>query len=85
MRDLDAFLHVAVETDPFGNPERRRFAHVVQQYPQGQRQRGLTQSFEHNQRVCPDIAFRMKFGRLRRALHRRDLGQDLPQQSARVE
>ena len=85
VRQPDAFLHMPVEADAVGHPERRRLADVVQQRAGGQRHRGIAQLFEQQQRVRPHVAFRMEFRRLRDALHGHYLGQDVAQQSGLVQ
>ena len=52
----------------------------MEQNAQGECGRGITQSSEHHQRVRPNVALRMKLGRLRHALHRFDLRQHLLEQ-----
>src|ERR1022692_2921989 len=85
VRQPDAFLHMPIEADALGHPERRRLADVVQQRAGGQRHRGIAQLFEQQQRVRPHVAFRVEFRRLRDALHGRYLGQDVAQQSGLIQ
>ena len=72
---------MSVEPDPIGNPKSCGLAHVVQQHSKREGKRWLAQAFHHDQSVSPDVAFRMIFGRLLHALHGRDFGQNLIEQS----
>ena len=46
---------------------------------------GDSQAFQHDQRVRPDVALGMKFGRLRDAFHRRHFRQNVAQQAGCVQ
>src|SRR6185437_7965562 len=85
VRDFHAFFDVTIETNAIGNAEGRGLADIVQEYAQREVYRRLTQAFEHDEGVNPDVAFGMKFRRLFHAFERRHFGQDFVQQAGGIE
>src|SRR6185437_5486369 len=76
-----------IETDAvWRHAKRRRLANIVQQHSPSQRlRRAFFQPFEQQQSVHPNVPFGMKLRRLSHALHRRDFGQYLRQQTGAVQ
>ena len=79
--DANADLDVAVEANPIGRAAKGRgLSDIMQQRTPGEcRRRVGRKLFEQQQSVNPDIALRMKLGRLLDAVHLRDLRKHLLQ------
>ena len=86
-RHLGSDFGMLVETDAVGRaPERRGFAHVVQQRSERESLGAACgQAFEQHERVGPHITFRMELWRLLHALHLFDLGYHLVKQARLVQ
>jgi len=84
--DFDMLVKPNAASGTEGGRESRGFADVVKQDApsQGGRASGA-QPVDHDERVRPHIAFRMELRRLFDALHARDLGKKLWQQTRLVE
>ncbi len=78
-------LDMTVEADALVDAKGRRLADVVKQHAPGQLRGRRAQTFEHQQGVDPDVAFRVELGWLRDSFQRCDLGQRLVQQAGLVE
>ena len=81
MGNLDPLLHVPVEANALRYAKCGRLAYVMQQDSQRQLKRRLTEPVEHDQRMGPDVALRVKLRRLRHTLQPLHFGQHFMQQA----
>jgi hypothetical protein len=85
MGDLYACLHVAVEPDPVSDPECRRLSYIVEKDAHRKGRRRVAQTVQHDQRVCPNVAFRVELWRLLHALHPGDFREQHLEQAELVQ